>query len=123
MTVATAGCSTRGGLVLFDAICVPQCVQSMFTVTMRRRHTRHHTRAGLLADKGILQHLSELGATEWGVAVLALKAADHLLEGQQGGVDLRPFHACLLGVVRGVGAALAACQVDKAQLPANLACK
>ena len=90
---------------------------------MRRGHTGYHTSTRLFAHEGILQHLGELGAAEGGVAVLALEAADHLLERQQGGVDFGTFHAGLLGVVRRVGAALTAGQVDKAKLTAHFACK
>ena len=107
-------------VVFLHSICVAQSVQGVLAVAVRGGHTGHHAGARFLAHKGVLQHLRQLAASEGRVAVLALQAADHLLEGQQGGVDLGALHARLLAVVRGVGAALAAGQVDEAQLAADL---
>ena len=115
----TATTPTAVALVLLHSICVAQRVERVLAVGVGGGDAGHHAGAGLLAYKGILQHLSELAASEGSVAVLALQRADHLLERQQRGVDLRPLHARLLGVVRRIGAALAARQVNKAQLSAN----
>mmetsp|Transcript_54144 Transcript_54144/g.175959 ORF Transcript_54144/g.175959 Transcript_54144/m.175959 type:complete len:398 (-) Transcript_54144:1094-2287(-) len=101
---------------LLDAVRITQGVQRVLDGAAARGDVGDHDRAAVATHEGVLEHLGQLRAAEGSVAVLLVKRADALLQRQEGLVDLGTVHARLAVGVHGIGAALAAGQINEGDL-------